>query len=183
MRPAEPGRRALLEAGHRLLVGADLGRVSVNAIVAEAGMAKGSFYQHWRSREEYVRTLHRAFHERLRERVQTAVNDLPPGTDRMAAALEAYLDGCLEESATKALLFQARTQNDLADEVAAQNRYFADLIRPDLERLGWPDVNETAILLVAVAAEVALQELAAGHALPTLRQTALRLAAPHATKR
>ncbi len=50
VRPPEPGRNALLDAGQRLLGTSDLARISVNAIVAEAGMAKGSFYQHWPSR-------------------------------------------------------------------------------------------------------------------------------------
>ena len=64
-RPPEPGRNALLDAGQRLLGTADLARISVNAIVAEAGMAKGSFYQHWPSRTEYVRALHARFHDQL----------------------------------------------------------------------------------------------------------------------
>lgn len=91
---AEPGRNALLDAGQRLLATADLARISVNAIVAEAGMAKGSFYQHWPSRAEYVRALHVRFHDELVAAIDAAMADLPPGYDRLAAGMNAYLDGC-----------------------------------------------------------------------------------------
>lgn len=79
MRSPEPGRNALLDAGQRLLGSADLARISVNAIVAEAGMAKGSFYQHWPSRTQYVRALHVRFHDQLEESIAAAMADLPPG--------------------------------------------------------------------------------------------------------
>ena len=103
VRPPEPGRNALLDAGQRLLGSADLARISVNAIVAEAGMAKGSFYQHWPSRTEYGRALHARFHDQLGESIAAAMADLPPGRDRLEAGMDAYLDGCLADPATKAV--------------------------------------------------------------------------------
>ncbi len=78
-RPPEPGRNALLDAGQRLLGTSDLARISVNAIVTEAGMAKGSFYQHWPSRSDYVRALHTGFHDQLVESIDAAMAGLPPG--------------------------------------------------------------------------------------------------------
>src|SRR3974390_1044870 len=83
VRSPEPGRNALLDAGQRLLGTSDLARISVNAIVAEAGMAKGSFYQHWPSRAEYVRALHARFHDQLGESIAVAIAGLPPGRDRL----------------------------------------------------------------------------------------------------
>ena len=121
MRSPEPGRNALLDAGQRLLGTADLARISVNSIVAEAGMAKGSFYQHWPSRSEYVRALHVRFHDQLEEAIAEAVADLPRGGDRLEAGMNAYLDGCLAEPATKALLVQSRTEAGLSDLVADRN--------------------------------------------------------------
>src|SRR5271156_5108321 len=110
MRSPEPGRNALLDSGQRLLSTADLARISVNAIVAEAGMAKGSFYQHWPSRVEYVRALHARFHDQLAASIDIAIADLPPGRDRLERGMNTYLDECLAESATKALLVQSRTE-------------------------------------------------------------------------
>ncbi|OBB96383.1 TetR/AcrR family transcriptional regulator [Mycobacterium sp. 852002-40037_SCH5390672] len=176
MRPPEPGRTALLDAGQRLLSTADLARISVNAIVAEAGMAKGSFYQHWPSRSEYVRALHARFHDQLEETITAAMADLPPGLDRLRAGVNTYLDGCLAEPATKALLVQSRTEARLSDLVAARNETAAALIIPDLKALGWVPPEPIAALLVAAVAEVALVELAAGTRDKQLRRGLLRLA-------
>ena len=176
MRPPEPGRNALLDAGQRLLGSADLARISVNSIVAEAGMAKGSFYQHWPSRAEYVRALHDRFHDQLGESIAAAMADLPPGPGRLEAGMNAYLDGCLAEPATKALLVQSRTEAGLGDLVAARNESSATLILPDLVALGWTPPEPVAVLLVAAVAEIALLELAAGKRDKQLRRGLLRLA-------
>jgi TetR/AcrR family transcriptional regulator, transcriptional repressor for nem operon len=176
MRSPEAGRNALLDAGQRLLSTADLARISVNAIVAEAGMAKGSFYQHWPSRVAYVRALHARFHDQLAESIDTAVADLPPGPDRLERGMNAYLDGCLARPATKALLVQSRTEAGLGDLVAARNDNAATLLIPDLLALGWTPPEPIAALLVAAIAEIALVELDAGHRDNALRRGLLRLA-------
>jgi AcrR family transcriptional regulator len=176
MRSPEPGRNALLDAGQRLLSTEDLARISVNAIVAEAGMAKGSFYQHWPSRVEYVRTLHARFHDQLVESIEAAIADLPPGRDRLERGMTTYLDGCLAEPATKALLVQSRTEAGLSDLVAARNESAAALIMPDLILLGWTPPEPIATILVAAVAEIALVELGAGHRDDALRHGLLRLA-------
>ena len=176
MRSPEPGRNALLDAGQRLLGTSDLARISVNAIVAEAGMAKGSFYQHWPSRAEYVRALHARFHDQLGESIAAAMAGLPPGRDRLETGMNTYLDGCLAEPATKALLVQSRTEAGLSDLVAARNESSAALMLPDLVALGWAPPEPIAALLVAVIAEIALVELAAGQPDGELRRGLLRLA-------
>jgi AcrR family transcriptional regulator len=154
----------------------DLARISVNAIVAEAGMAKGSFYQHWPSRAEYVRALHARFHDELEESIAAAMADLPPGRDRLVTGMNTYLDGCLAQPATKALLVQSRTEAGLSDLVAARNESAAALVLPDLVALGWSPPEPIAALLVAAVAEIALLELAAGKRDNQLRNGLLRLA-------
>lgn len=176
MRSPEPGRNALLDAGQRLLSTADLARISVNAIVAEAGMAKGSFYQHWPSRSDYVRALHARFHDQLENAIIAAMAGMRPGPDRLRAGMTTYLDGCLQEPATKALLVQSRTEAGLSDLVAARNHSAAALIMPDLEALGWSPPEPIAALLVAAVAEIALVELDAGRPDGALRRGLLRLA-------
>ena len=176
MRSPEPGRNALLDAGQRLLSTADLARISVNAIVAEAGMAKGSFYQHWPSRVEYMRALHARFHDQLEESIGAAVADLPHGRDRLELGMNTYLDGCLAQPATKALLVQSRTEAGLSDLVVARNDNAATLLMPDLLALGWTPPEPIAALLVAAIAEIALVELDAGRRDNALRRGVLRLA-------
>lgn len=176
MRSAEPGRRALLGAGRHLLATENLGKLSVNAITAEAGMAKGSFYQHWPSREAYLLALHGAFHDDLADQVTTAIAGLEPGEARLTAIITTYLDGCLAEPATKGLLVQARTDAGLHTAVAARNAAAAELLRADLEALGWADPEPVAVLLVAAIAETALLELDVAEPRSDLRAGLLRLA-------
>jgi len=139
-------------------------------------MAKGSFYQHWPSRAEYVRALHARFHDELEESIAAAMADLPPGRNRLAAGMNTYLDGCLAQPATKALLVQSRTEAGLSDLVAARNESAAALVLPDLVALGWSPPEPIAALLVAAVAEIALLELAAGKRDNQLRNGLLRLA-------
>lgn len=176
MRSPEPGRNALLDAGRRLLGTSDLARISVNAIVAEAGMAKGSFYQHWASRADYVRALHVRFHDQLTDAIVAAMSGLPPGRERLEAGMTAYLDGCLADPATKALLVQSRTEAGLSDLVAERNESSARLVLADLAALGWSRAEPIAALLVAATAEIALLELAGGGRNEELRRGLVRLA-------
>ncbi|KAF0847555.1 TetR/AcrR family transcriptional regulator [Nocardia caishijiensis] len=176
MRSPEPGRRALLDAGRVLLGSENLSKVSVNAITAGAGMAKGSFYQHWPSRDEFLLAVHREFHDTLFAGVRAAIADVPPGVERLRAGIEVYLDGCLADPATKALLVQARTDAGLGGEVARRNALAADIAAEDLTAIGWPDPHSVAVLLIAAIAETALQELDADAPRTDLRAALLRLA-------
>jgi AcrR family transcriptional regulator len=176
-RPAGPGRAALLEAGSTLLAQGEctVGTLSVNAVVAQAGMSKGSFFGHFPTRRDYVVALHRSFHDAVAERVDEAVSGREPGAPRLRAGIEAYLDVCLRERTAKAWLFQARADVDLADEVAARNQAFAALAAPDLEAVGADDPAVVAHLLVAAVAEVALHESRRGRRDRRYRAAVLRL--------
>ena len=110
-RSAEPGRRALLDAGSALLGdpgGPSLTGMSVNAVVAAAGMSKGAFYQHWPDRTAYLVALHRRFHDELQAAVADAMTGRPPGLSRLTAGLHACPDGSPAAPHARALLFQAR---------------------------------------------------------------------------
>ncbi|MGW4714415.1 TetR/AcrR family transcriptional regulator [Nocardia sp. NPDC004260] len=179
MRSAEPGRKALLHAGHTLLGEADLAKLSVNAIVAQANMAKGSFYQHWSSRSDYIRALHHAFHEDLFAQVLDTISGTAPGIERLTTGMHAYLDGCLAQPATKALLIQARSEAGLGEQVAARNRQAALIITDDLAAAGWDDPEPVATLIVAAIADIALAELTASRTRPDLRAALVRLATGH----
>jgi hypothetical protein len=123
-----------------------------------------------------LRALHDRFHDDLQESITAAMADLPPGGDRLEAGMDAYLDGCLADPATKALLVQSRTEAGLSDLVAARNQGSATLILPDLTALGWAPPEPVAVLLVAAVAEIALIELAGGKRDKQLRRGLLRLA-------
>lgn len=174
-RPAEPGRRALLNAGAALLgdpAGPSLAGMSVNAVVARAGMSKGAFYQHWKDRSAYLIALHRRFHDELQAAVVDAVRDVGPGLPRLTTGFIAYLDGCLASPEARALLFQARHDTALTAEVEARNAAFTAIAEPDLIALGWKPPGPAASLLIAMAVHIAAIENTMRAPRPDLRETA-----------
>lgn len=158
-RPAEPGRTALLAAGLDVAARCGLTGLSVNAVVDAAGMAKGSFYNHFPTRRDFLVALHRDYHDQLNNEVAQAISGMPPGAQRLRTGVESFLDGCLRTRATKGLLAQSRTDADLLPEVAARNHDAAALMTPDITELGWSDPAAVAVLTVAMIAETALIEL------------------------
>jgi len=166
---AHPTRQALLGAGLTLADTGSLGSMSVDVIVAEAGVAKGTFYVHFKDRAGYLEALHRHFHEQLRDAVRDAAGDLPRGGARLRASTVAYLDACLAARGVKAMLLDARGEPAVANAVSASNDRFATAAKPDFDALGVAHPIDTARLFVAMVAETALLELAKGKRRPTLR--------------
>jgi AcrR family transcriptional regulator len=167
-------REALLDAGVAIAEQHGLAGLSVNRVVAEAGVAKGTFYVHFDTREEFVDALHARFHARVQEAVAAATEGLPAGSDRIVRAAEAYLDTCLEDRAVKALALEARSDPDLAASMSARHEGFAASAVPSFKAMGWPDAAAASQLLAAMTAEVAIRELEAGRRLPAARRSLRR---------
>jgi AcrR family transcriptional regulator len=165
---------ALLDAGIAVAENHGLAGLSVNRVVAEAGVAKGTFYVHFRDRRAFVDTLHARFHTRVEEAVASAVSDIPPGPERIVRGAEAYLDVCLEDRAVKALALEARSDPDLASSMSTRHERFASSAVPSFKAMGWPDATAAAQLLAAMTAEIAIRELDAGRRLPAARRSLQR---------
>ncbi|KZF05453.1 MAG: TetR/AcrR family transcriptional regulator [Rhodococcus sp. (in: high G+C Gram-positive bacteria)] len=176
-RPAGPGRRALLDAGLSLAEEKGVGALSISAVTTTAGMAKGSFYQHFPDRHSYIVELHRRYHDQLESLMTSAIEGQPPGIERLRTGFVAFLDACLATPGTKAFLAQARSETDLGEQVAERNAMFAALVRADLEAIGWSPAAPVAVLAVAMAADVSLQELGARGPRDDLRAAVLAIVA------
>ncbi|MEC3953312.1 TetR/AcrR family transcriptional regulator [Nocardia sp. CDC153] len=155
-------RAALVDSGLHLAERLGLSGVSVNVLVAELGVSKGTFFHHFGSRANYLLALHREFHDRLQTEIETAIADLAPGHDRLVTGSTAYLDACLRDRGVKALLLEARAEPLIADAVTHRNAHNAALIEPDFQVLGWSEPADAARLWVTLVAEAALLELRAG---------------------
>ncbi len=172
-------RQSLIDSGVRLLEEVGLGRLSIDEPVRRAGVAKGTFYVHFPDRAGFLLGIHRDFHDRLKARVMAAIQDLPRGRERLCAGTLVYLDGCLAERGVKALLFEARTEAALREEVSRRNADFARIVAADFQALRtaggagqarWRDASASGRLFVAMAAEAAQAELEAGKRLPAIRR-------------
>ncbi len=172
-----PTHEDLLNAAMRVAERTGLDGLSVNEVTREAGVAKGTFYLHFADRDTLLVRLHQRFHDELLEGIVERTASLEPGADRAQARITAFLNGCRQQVAVRAILLQARSQPAIMSEVARRNSEAAALLLDDLiGRIEYP--AETAVLLVAATAEVALNELQAGSDLPRLRAALFGLV-PH----
>jgi TetR/AcrR family transcriptional regulator, transcriptional repressor for nem operon len=163
-------REALIDAGLRLAERAGLANLSVNLIVADAGVAKGTFFHHFGDRDSYLLALHREFHDRLVRQIQAATAGMPPGQSRLIVIANTYLDGCLRDRGVRALLLEARAEQAITDEISRRNTASAEMCRSDFAALQNPHPYESAQLWIGLVAEAALIEHQAGKALPALRE-------------
>jgi TetR/AcrR family transcriptional regulator, transcriptional repressor for nem operon len=162
-------RSALIDAGFRLAERTGLTGLSVNLLVEDARVSKGTFFHHFGDRASYLLALHRDFHERLLVEILDSIDGLPPGAERLVRSAEAYLDACLRQRGVRALLLEARAEPLIAEEVTARNASNAALCKPDFVAIGRPHPLESARLWVAMTAEAALVELQAGSRRRTVR--------------
>ena len=170
-------RELLIDTGLRLAERTSLGGLSINLLVEEAGVSKGSFFHHFGDRATYLRALHRAFHQRIFTEILAAVDGMSPGSERLLSASNSYLDACLRDRGVRALLLEARAEKPIADEIRARNKISADLFKVDFKAMGWPHSYESALLFVGLVAEAALIELDAGCRKPAIRAALARFIA------
>jgi len=69
-----------------------LAGLSVNMVVARAGVAKGTFYVHFKDRSAFVDAMHERFHASVQEAMAKAIAGMPPGAERIYRSSEVYLD-------------------------------------------------------------------------------------------
>jgi TetR/AcrR family transcriptional repressor of nem operon len=155
-------REALIEAGEIVAERAGLAGLSVAAVVAQAGVAKGTFYLYFEDRESFIDALHQRFYGQVTDAVSRAVAGLVPGRELLLAAIEAYLDVCLKNRAVKALVLETRAQNTLTTTMEDREALFARLAEPSMRAIGMTSAPIAARLVVALISEAALIEMEAG---------------------
>jgi AcrR family transcriptional regulator len=163
-------REALIDAGLRLAEHTGLTGLSVNLIVQEAGVAKGTFFHHFGDRASYLLALHREFHERLADQMRAATVDIPPGRTRLIIGANACLDGCLRDRGVRALLLEARAEPAVTDEIKSRNHINAELCRADFAAFKRPHPYQSAQLWIGMVGEAALIEHQAATELPAIRK-------------
>jgi TetR/AcrR family transcriptional repressor of nem operon len=177
-RDAARTRVQLLDAGVAVAEHEGLAGLSVNRVVAQAGVAKGTFYVHFADREAFVDALHARFHQRVEDAVARATAGTTPGAERIWRGAEAYLNVCLVDRAIKALALEARTDGALTDSMSARIDRFAASAVPSFRAMKWPDAAAAAQLFAAMTSEIAIRELEGGRKLPAARRSLRRFLGP-----
>ena len=167
-------REKLLDAGVSVAEEYGLSGLSVNRVVAQAGVAKGTFYVHFSDRGAFIDALHERFHARVIDAVAVATEGVPDGAERIVRGAEAYLDVCLQDQAVKALAVEARSDPALTASMSARHERFAAAAVPSFRAMGWRDAPTAAQLFAAMISEIAIRELDAAKPLPAARRTLRR---------
>jgi TetR/AcrR family transcriptional regulator, transcriptional repressor for nem operon len=167
-------REALLSAGTALAEEHGLAGISVNMVVARAGVAKGTFYVHFKDRAAFIDAMHARFHARVEAAIDEAVAGLPPGAARLFRGYEAYLDVSLANRGVKALALEARSDPAVQDSMTARRERLIAAGVADLEAMGWDDAEAAAQLLGAMTREISVLEFDAGRQLPASRRALKR---------
>jgi len=147
-------RKRILETADRLFYDHGVRAISVDRIVAEAGVTRVTFYRHFPSKENLVEAYLLARAERGRRRVEEARAHAP---DDPRAALDAIAMTLVEDSAVPGFrgcefVNAAAEYSDVADPARtlaiAQRAWIVDVTEELLARLGHPRPRELAEVLL-----------------------------------
>jgi AcrR family transcriptional regulator len=106
-KPPEVRREELMDAAERLFLARGIAATSVDAIVAGADVAKGTFYLHFESKEQLLAALQQRFIDNSCADLQAAI-DARPVNDwrgRLRAWVAAGVDGYLDRIALHEVVF------------------------------------------------------------------------------
>jgi|SRR5271155_4386000 len=106
-KPPEVRREELMDAAEQLFLAQGIAATSVDAIVAGADVAKGTFYLHFQSKEQLLAALQQRFIDNSCTDLQAAI-DARPANDwrgRLRAWVAAGVDGYLDRIALHEVVF------------------------------------------------------------------------------
>ncbi|HUS23528.1 MAG TPA: hypothetical protein VM369_01160 [Candidatus Binatia bacterium] len=168
--PAERSR--LLDAAAALAGTTAWHDVTASRIVRAAKVAATRFRVHFRDVGTWLAAAQQRFMDGIRDRIVARTGTLPPGFERLRAASEIYLDGCLAQNELRRWLIEARgALPGLADGLERQNQVYVMVMTPEFARLGWPHPAAAAQLYLAMLMEAGVVESTAGRAVADVRET------------
>jgi len=176
-KPPAVRRTELLDAAERLFLADGVAATNVDAIVAAAGVAKGTFYLYFNAKEDLLPALRARYVEALAETVSAAVARRPhadwPG--KLRAWVSAVVTYQVEHFALHELVFHdsgahrghAPLKEDTAETLAA--------LLTDGARAGAWTVEDPRLLAVMLYAAVHAAVAPATHGRPNARRIAKAL--------
>ena len=93
-KPAAERRKDLLDAGLALFTKRGVSRTAVSEIAQRAGVAQGTFYLHFPSKDALLFALQQRFEERIVARARVAIGRVGPD---WGARLDAFVTACFDD--------------------------------------------------------------------------------------
>jgi len=142
-------RRDLLDAGERIILQKGSGATTVDDITRAAGVAKGTFYLYFKSKDDLLEALRVRFIDGCRKRVDTLTAKLPE-TD-WTGRLDAWVDGgirhYLDHLELHNVLFEAGQHNHGSMSDSPLVAQLTELIRAGADARAWPAENPELVAL------------------------------------
>jgi AcrR family transcriptional regulator len=154
-RAAAPPRRRILDTARALFYAEGIRAVGIDRIIAEAGVAKATFYHHFSTKDDLVRA-YLDEGSRLQRDAAERVRAAEPGArDALLAVFDAIgalgcgpgFRGC---PFINAAVEYPDPEHPVRQVVDAHRRWFRGLIEEMLTAMGHPDAASTAVMLVAL---------------------------------
>lgn len=94
---AERTRRSMLDAGIDLLVDRPIDAIPIDDVIAKAGVAKGSFFNHFADKEGFSDAVYAEIRGRLEERIGRANRDIENPLMRLSGGMRMAVEFALDE--------------------------------------------------------------------------------------
>jgi AcrR family transcriptional regulator len=134
----------LLDAALRLFARQGVGATAIHEIAAEAGVANGTFYNYFRTREEVVEAASVRLAERLQDEITTRLADVTDPAARMALATRRFVLQAVRDPVWAAALVRVSTSS--SEPLARVAGPVLDDLRTGRRRGRFTYANEAAAL-------------------------------------
>jgi AcrR family transcriptional regulator len=159
---AEQTRAAVVEAAVSLFAAHGYAATTIDAVAAEARVAKGGVYHHFANKVELFEAAFIAMEERLLARVTAAINDATDMEQMVLSGIDVFLAECCEPDFRQIALLQAPAALGWARWKEIDEQFFLGLMKGGLDDLAStgryeiPDGDLTARVLLAALTEAGL---------------------------
>jgi AcrR family transcriptional regulator len=159
---AEQTRAAVVAAAVSLFAADGYAATTIDAVAAEARVAKGGVYHHFANKAELFEAAFIAMEERLLARVMVAINDATDMEQMVVSGIDVFLAECCEPDFRQIALLDAPAALGWARWKEIDEQFFRGLMKSGLDdlastgRYDIPDRDLTARVLLAALTEAGL---------------------------
>lgn len=160
----EANRQAILDAAHEVFTELGYGETTVRDIIGRTGLASGTFYNYFRSKEEVFEALSDAAALKIRPRLKEVRSRARTLEEFLFETFHAYFQYVAEDHQTFALMRRnaghIRVRMDTPEIMAGFDEFKDDVVKAMAEGL-FPkvDVDYLCAALIGIAFEMAEQML------------------------
>lgn len=81
-------RQSLMTAGFKLLMDKPINRLSINEIISAAGVAKGSFFNHFVDKDDFATAIATEVRSEIEQQIDKVLNDVDDPVLRLASGMQ-----------------------------------------------------------------------------------------------